>query len=114
MSLRFIKGLQTIKCTRAGAWFNDVSSREELKCLFAGAGAFVFHHCMKALVFQFLRRLLQALRSSPQTLLPCLVSMGIGIEIDPMHVDAIADSRHIHELPDLDSRIAAGKRRASG
>lgn len=109
-----VKALRAKVLKREAHWLNDVSSREELKCLFAGAGAFVFPSLYEGFGLPILEAFASGIPviTSNTTSLP-EVSMGIGIEVDPMRVDAIADAmRHVHELPDLDNRIAEGKKRA--
>lgn len=96
-------------------WFNDVCSRDELKCLFAAAGSFVFPSLYEGFGLPVLEAFAVGtpVITSNTTSLP-EVSMGIGLEIDPTNMDELVDAmRQVHSLPDLDSRIAAGKQRAA-
>lgn len=109
-----IKALQAKIEKGEALWFNDVCSREELMCLFAAAGAFVFPSLYEGFGLPVLEAFAVGtpVITSNTTSLP-EVSMGIGLEIDPTNVDELVDAmRHVHELPDLDNRIAAGKKRA--
>ena len=96
-------------------WFKDVSSREELKCLFAGAGAFVFPSLYEGFGLPILEAFAVGtpVITSNTTSLP-EVSMGIGLEVDPLNIDLITDAMvTMLQSSDREARVLAGKKRAA-
>lgn len=96
-------------------WLQGVSLREELKCLYAGAGAFVFPSLYEGFGLPILEAFAVGIPviTSNTTSLP-EVSMGIGLEVDPCSIDAITEAMtHVIELPDYEVRVLAGKQRAA-
>jgi glycosyltransferase involved in cell wall biosynthesis len=110
-----IKGLRAKVHKGEAHWFNDVSSREELKCLFAGAGAFVFPSLYEGFGLPILEAFAigAPVITSNTTSLP-EVSMGIGLEVDPLSIDAITEAMiYVLQLSDREARVMAGKKRAA-
>lgn len=100
---------------REAHWLEDVSSREELKCLYVGAEAFVFPSLYEGFGLPILEAFAVGVPviTANTTSLP-EVSMGIGLEVDPTSVDAIAEAMaDVLRLPDRDARVAAGRARAA-
>ena len=96
-------------------WLQGVSSREELKCLYSGAGAFVFPSLYEGFGLPILEAFAVGtpVITSNTTSLP-EVSMGIGLEVDPCSIDAITEAMILSiELPDYETRVLAGKQRAT-
>lgn len=96
-------------------WFENVSSRDELKCLFAGAEAFVFPSLYEGFGLPILEAFAVGVPviTSNTTSLP-EVSMGIGLEVDPLSIDAITEAMiYVLQLSDREARVVAGKRRAA-
>lgn len=111
-----ITGALRAKIERGEAhWFKDVSSREELKCLYVGAEAFVFPSLYEGFGLPILEAFAVGIPviTANTTSLP-EVSMGIGLEVDPTSVDAIAEAMaDVLRLADRDARVAAGRARAA-
>ena len=95
-------------------WFPDVHSQRELKHFYAGAGAFVFPSLYEGFGLPILEAFAVGVPvvTSTATSLP-EVSAGIGLEVDPLDVDALSEGMQQILLPESrQPRIAAGQLRA--
>lgn len=96
-------------------WLRDVDSREELKCLYAGAVAFLFPSLYEGFGLPVLEAFAVGVPvlTSNTTSLP-EVSAGVGFEIDPTNINQMADTMlHMLDFPDREARISAGRLRAA-
>lgn len=95
-------------------WLQHLDSREDLKCIYAGAEAFLFPSLYEGFGLPVLEAFAMGLPvlTSNTTSLP-EVSNGIGLEVDPLNIDEMADGMlQLLNLPDRAFRIEAGKARA--
>lgn len=95
-------------------WLSDVNSREDLKCLYVGAEAFVFPSLYEGFGLPVLEAFAIGVPvlTSNTTSLP-EVSNGIALEIDPTNINEISDGLvELLKLRDRDARIAEGRSRA--
>jgi alpha-1,3-rhamnosyl/mannosyltransferase len=95
-------------------WLSDVTSRDDLKCLYAGAEAFLFPSLFEGFGLPILEAFAMGLPvlTSNTTSLP-EVSQGIGIEIDPLNLDQMVEGmQQLLNLRDREARIQAGRARA--
>ncbi len=95
-------------------WFPNLSSREELKCLYSGSKAFIFPSLYEGFGLPVLEAFAVGVPvlTSNTTSLP-EVSKGIALEIDPLNINEMAEAiKCMLDLPDREERISAGKRRA--
>lgn len=96
-------------------WLRDVESREELKCLYAGAVAFLFPSLYEGFGLPVLEAFAVGVPvlTSNTTSLP-EVSAGVGFEINPTNINQMAETMlHMLDFPDREARISAGRLRAA-
>lgn len=96
-------------------WLNDVSDREELKCLYFGAKAFLYPSLYEGFGLPILEAFATGtpVLTSNTTCLP-EISHGIGFEVDPCQVDKICEVMlYLIEPGNHADRIAAGRKRAA-
>lgn len=96
-------------------WLNDVTDREELKCLYSGAKAFLYPSLYEGFGLPILEAFATGtpVLTSNTTSLP-EVSRGIGFEVDPYQVDKICEVMlYLIEPGNHADRIAAGRKRAA-
>jgi len=95
-------------------WFSNISSREDLKCIYAGAEAFLFPSLYEGFGLPVLEAFAMGLPvlTSNTTSLP-EVSLGIGLEIDPLNINEMAEGmKYLLNLPERAFIVAAGRKRA--
>jgi alpha-1,3-rhamnosyl/mannosyltransferase len=95
-------------------WFNDVHGINELRYLYAGAGAFVFPSLYEGFGLPVLEAFASGLPvvTSNTTSLP-EVSGGVGFEVDPTSVEEISSAMQKCLLTEERSwRIPSGRKRA--
>lgn len=95
-------------------WLQNIDSREDLKCFYAGAEAFLFPSLYEGFGLPVLEAFAMGLPvlTSKTTSLP-EVSNGIGLEVDPLNLGEMADAMlQLTNLPDRAIRVEAGKARA--
>lgn len=95
-------------------WLANIDSREDLRCLYAGAEAFLFPSLYEGFGLPVLEAFAMGLPvlTSNTTSLP-EVSNGIAVEVNPLSLVELSEGMlHLLNLPDRTKIIAAGKERA--
>lgn len=109
-----IKELQLKASIGEAIWLSNVGSREDLKCLYGGAEAFLFpslHEGFGLPILEAFAMGVPVLTSNSSSLPE--VSMGIGLEIDPFDVNQIAEGMlQLLNFPDRAKKIESGIARA--